>query len=402
MTLTFSGRIHPVSDAAGSFFCYDKCDMIKPDRGRTILRATLTMIGTIIGAGVFALPELFARVGLIPGTLLFLFVTGIVLATHVLYLEITLAVKKRMRLVGYAKQELGVVGHWISIWTYTFHIIGANLAYLMLGGGFLAILFGQLLPSWTMFVWQAVFWAFGSLMVFGGLRFVAKIESAAVWLLIGAMFVVACITLQSFDVSRAAVADWPKFFFPFGAFLFALSGFTAINEVSELVGRRRVPSLTAVVGGTLIAALLSWLFGIGMAYAGGGGSRLPETLMSVLPMPAAWLIPLVGFFAVITSFIMISEDMEACLHLDFALSRRTAWFVTILAPLAVLLTTQRDFIQTVGAVGAVFGGINGLLIAAIAGKMKQQKKISAPFMRTFAVVVATAYVLGIGYQLLRM
>ena len=98
---------------------------------------------------------------------------------------------------------------------------------------------------------------------------------------------------------------------------------------------------------------------------------------------------------------MIAEDMETGLHLDFGVSKKMAWIVTVLAPLAVLLTTQRDFIQTIGAVGAVFGGMNGLLIAAIAGKMKQQKKITAPFARTFAVVVAVAYALGLGYQFLR-
>ncbi len=96
---------------------------------------------------------------------------------------------------------------------------------------------------------------------------------------------------------------------------------------------------------------------------------------------------------------MTSEDLKVGLRSDFGLSNVTAALATFLPPLALFLFMQRDFVSVVGAIGSVFGGLNGIVIALIAWKMKQQKKISAPFTRTLAAMVMVAYVGGILYQL---
>jgi amino acid permease len=48
---------------------------------RTLVRATLTMIGTIIGAGIFGVPAMFEKTGVLVGTVTFWFIAAIVLAT---------------------------------------------------------------------------------------------------------------------------------------------------------------------------------------------------------------------------------------------------------------------------------------------------------------------------------
>ncbi len=369
---------------------------------RAVLRATLTMIGTIIGAGVFALPVLFARVGLLPATVLFLFVTGIVLATHVLYLEIALAIKKRMRLTGYARQELGSLGSWVAMWTYPLQIMGADFAYLLLGGGFLATLVGRWFPTIALSAWTVLFWAIGALVVARGLRGVAKIEGVATWMLIITMAIASLVTLHGFDLSLAINERWSEVAMPFGAFLFALSGYNAVHEVSELVGRKRERAMAAVVLGTLIAAALSWFFAVGIAFTGGDTDRLPNHLAHLFPSGIGWIIPLIGLLAVITSYFIMAEDLTIAMEIDFGMKKTAAWLVTFLTPLALVFIVHQDFLHVVGAVGALFGGLNGIMIALIAWKLKAQRRIRAPLTRTLASVVLVAFVVGIVYQLVAL
>jgi hypothetical protein len=78
------------------------------------------------------------------------------------------------------------------------------------------------------------------------------------------------------------------------------------------------------------------------------------------------LIPAVGFLAVATSYITLALDLDTMLQLDLSFSPFFAQLIALCGPLALFLFISRDFLLTVGFVGAVFGAVNGMLVSLMA------------------------------------
>lgn len=368
-------------------------------RKNLVLKSVLMVVATIIGAGIFALPPLFAEVGFWPGTILFGLLTCLTLATHLFLVEIVLTHKHGSRLTGYVKKELGPLAHWISAWTYPLQIVGANLAYIILGGEFLALLSSSVGYEVPVLVWQILFWLGGTSIVYYGLKTVAKIEAFAAWLLILSILLVAVLSTY---VSHSFVAShflqtWNLSWAPFGVFLFALSGLPVVGGAVELVGYRAADAYRAVALGTIGAAVVSWLFGVSLVIASSNplAAHTAADLIHTLPPLLAWLIPLVGFLAVSTSYITTAHDLRMTLFTDFHLPPAWSWGLAMGTPLILLLGTERDFLSVVGSVGAIFGGINGILVALIVIKIWERHKRHEPlFMFVLPVLVILAYLTG--------
>ncbi|MBM3204679.1 hypothetical protein FJZ48_01705 [Candidatus Uhrbacteria bacterium] len=372
-------------------------------RATSVSKASLTLLGTIIGAGVFGLPALFSYVGFWPGTLLFWFLAGIMLLTHVYLVEIILAFRKKMRLAGYAREVLGKRGFIMASITYPGQIIGVNLIYIILGGAFLSMLGHGIGLHQPLVFWQLLFWAIGGAIVLSGFKFLATFETIATWFLIGSMVVVIGLSTGSWNIRALSYADWSHFFVPFGVFLFSLFGVSVISEIVELSGRNREKAFRAVTIGTLGAALLSWAFGVSLYLAVGRVGRDPFDLISALPSSWSWLLPVFGILAIITSFVTTAEDLKQTFHFDFHLRPRASWLLALFIPL-LLFITQRDFLSTVDFVGTVFGGLNCLLVIFIALKLfaHRRKKSPAPVVWSFAgsIVLLLVFMIGILHKFL--
>ncbi len=336
------------------------------------------MIGTIIGAGVFALPAMFARLGLWPATAIFIVVTGAVLGMHLLYVQIATGFKENRRLAGYAKEVLGTSGSWVATVTYPLAEMGGLFAYLVLGGEFLASLSHQLGFGGTVVAWQLLFWFVGAVTVLFGLKAVAKVEAWVTWLLIATMVVVSVLALQAPVIERVAFYQWSELLTPFGIFLFSMFGLSVVGEVVDMTRPNKRIAMQAVMIGTLVSAVLSWVFAVslfltkGFSY-GRGASALTEAM----PLGWQWMIPLFGFLAVLTSFITVAQDLKATWHLDFRVSKPIAWMLALGAPLLLLSILKRDFLATLDFVGAIFWSVNGMLVALIALKTIKQRKVSS-------------------------
>ncbi len=370
----------------------------------SVFKSVLTVMATIIGAGIFALPPLFMEVGFWPGTILFGLITCLILITHLFMVEIVLTHKHGSRLTGFVQKELGPFAHWISAWTYPLQIVGANFAYIILGGEFLSLLFSWVGYQMPVLGWQMVFWAIGSIIVFKGLSIVAKIESFAAWMLILSMLTVAIISTYVAipSVSFQFLHTWNPSWLPFGVFLFALSGLSVIGTAVDLVRYRAIDAYRAVTIGTVSAAVLSWLFAVTLVIASPHPlSSNPLELIQSLPIGLGWLIPLVGFLAVATSYITTAQELKMTLDHDFRFSESLSWMVAMGVPFLLLLVTNRDFLSVVGTVGAVFGSINGIFVALIVMKIfERHPRHESLYMFVLPILVILTYLIGMFQKLL--
>jgi tyrosine-specific transport protein len=327
------------------------------------------MIGTIIGAGIFGLPAAFSVVGFLPGTILFFSLAIVVTLTHILFAAQLLATRDRQRLSGLARRGLGEFAFQLTAITYPLQIVAANYAYLLLGGEFLDVLARALGLSFPIPAWQLLFWVGGALTVLFGLKAVAKAEtwmsSAKILVLLVAVLLTFPLATLSFDI-HGTVTTW---FLPFGVFLFTLSGLSGIGEVVEIAGRRASTAFAAVAIGTLVSAVLCWVFGVTLFFAAHGYPiRTAADLASILPAGTGLIIPLLGFLAVATAYIITAEDLRVTFMRDFSWKPGISIAIALGAPLCLLTVLSRDFLSTIGFIGAVFVGLNSLVICAIAYK----------------------------------
>ncbi len=344
-------------------------------RDRSLLRAFLAMVGTIIGAGVFGLPAAFVRLGFIPASLLFGFLALVVTATHLILTEQLLATRERQRLAGLARRGLGEFAYRITSITYPLGIIAANYAYLILGGEFLQVLSRGLGLALPVAFWQVAFWIAIAFTISLGLKAMTAVDAWLVPLKMIVLVVAVLLATPLIDFQQAATATWSNWHLPFGVFLFTLSGISAVGEAVELAGRRRRTALLAVTGGTLVSAFLSWLFGATIFLAAGGYPvRDAADIASVFPSALWWVVPLLGFLAVATAYVTTAHDLRATFQFD---QKWKPWFakgVAMFSPLVLLAFLSRDFLSAIGFIGAIFIGINSLVIAALGYKAMFQHR----------------------------
>src|SRR3972149_565150 len=79
-------------------------------RRRKFLHAVAVLVGTMVGAGVYGVPFVFAKAGFWVGTVWLVAVAGLLCVLQLLFAELTLATQGVHQLVGYATIWLGAWG----------------------------------------------------------------------------------------------------------------------------------------------------------------------------------------------------------------------------------------------------------------------------------------------------
>ncbi len=335
---------------------------------RLTIRASLNLLGTIIGAGVFAVPAVMKEFGIPWGTVAFWGIALVILVTHLLYAEAVLARKGmgKKRLPGHVTAVLGKTAGFIAFASHPLHIIGVGLAYLILGGEFLAVLARMIGLPGSVICWQVFFWAGGAVTTLFGLKFVSKIESALTWVLIGLLMLSVGLLYPSANPDLFFAAGTAPQLASLGIFVFSMFGLTIVPEVVELVDNNLSRARIAITIGTLGAAILIWLFGIFMFAAAPALVGHPAGMSAAYPLGFVWLIPAVGFFAVATSFITSMQDLRSMFMLDLKFSSTVAWAMAIIGPLVMLFIASGSFLTTVSWVGSMFSATNGFLACLVA------------------------------------
>ncbi len=349
---------------------------------RAMFRASLSMFGAIVGAGVFALPCAFAYMGLVRGSILFVVMALVVLEVHLFYIDIVRERKyQQMRFPSHVGSILGPTARSIAFLSHPGHIIGACLAYILLGGTFLSWLGVTLGLPLSIGLWRAIFWLGGALTVFVGMKAVFAVEQVFGWILIVSLVFLTGVYAQLPGSSLMHTSTATSGVL--GVFLFSLFGLPAISEVSDLAGRSRAAARRAVALGSIGAAILmgSFAFFAARVIGSNGTGFTPLDFIRTLPGPIQWIIPLVGLVAVSTTFVLILQDLKTMLHRDAGWSSLFAWTFALGSPAALLLFTT-NFATTIGFVGSLFSALNAFFVCWMAYRTNRSRHV-APLLMVF-------------------
>lgn len=375
-------------------------------RTKNFFLALLTIIGTIIGVGMFGLPYVLSRVGPVVMAVSIVLVGGIATFLHLIYGEVVLRTEGKHRLVGYAEIYFGSIGKAVASIIFLGALFLALFSYLLVGSRFLEIIFSGWL-NWSVDAWVLAIAAFGFLVIFKGFKIAGFVESfmtfALVILILG-LTVYGYDRINGSDMSFASMnIDW---FLPYGVLLFALAGGSAVPEARAFfTGGSAKFFKKAIILGTAIPAIIYFIFSATVVGISGGATS-KEAISGLVPFlgnDIARYGAVVGFFAVITSFLTIGMAVKNSLIFDFKFSRPVSFALTAFIPLAMYFYGFSDFIKVFSISGAVLGGCEGLLLLAIWSKAKRKGRripeYSINLNKVMVLFLSLAFLAGIVYEI---
>jgi tyrosine-specific transport protein len=359
--------------------------------------AVATLAGTMIGAGLFALPYITTQAGIEVILIYFLFLGLISVAVHHFFGDVALKTEDNLRLPSFAKIHLGSWAKKLTLCTGLIGLSGSILAYIILGGEFLSGLFS---PSFGggAFEYSLIYWGVGSALIFFGIKAIEKIESIGI---IGFVMVLFLIFIQGFEnintlefleIGEGFGGD---LFLPYGAILFSLWGAALIPEVEEMLdGEKEKLKWVAPVGVGI--AILIYLFFIFIIVGISGAETSQEGIKGLMQYFDGGIIGLAlifGLLATFTSFVTLGLTLKKILWYDLGISERISWEIVTFVPLSAFLFGIDDYIQVISFVGATLLAIDAILITTMYQKYKPAKY---KFL-TYPIILV--FVLGIIYNI---
>lgn len=331
---------------------------------KNFVLAISTLVGAIVGLGMFGIPYTASRAGFFVGIGYILSLGIVMLLIHLIYGEVIERTKERHRLTGYVEKYLGKKWKKFAGIAIILGVYITLLAYIIVGGKFLALLFPGILDPFTLGI---IFWFVLSVAVWRGMRTIAAVElgmTAFLILFVVILFVwgVGDIELQNFSAPNLS-----DIFLPYGVVLFALSGIFAISEIRELLKMDGKRYKQLIVWGSLIPVVIYLIFTVLVVGISGTGTS-EEALHGLVAHLGAGITRLgavFGIFAIATSYLVIGSNLKHTFEYDWHMKRIFSALSATFIPVILFILGLQKFIQVISFSGAIFGAIMGIFVVLI-------------------------------------
>lgn len=339
------------------------------------LEAVCIIIGTVIGAGVLGIPYVIAKAGFLIG-LIDLIVIGLLVLFMNLFLgEVILRTNGNHQLTGYVEIYLGKKFKYLMFLSMVFGIYGALIAYLIGEGASLSAIFAG-----NPLIYSTLFFIIVTFIVHKGIKTLASSELIMSTITLMVIFIIILLSSQRFNINNLVDLNMPMIFLPYGAILFAYLGTVSIPEVKEELVKNRKIMKRAIIIGSLIPIFVYVLFALFIVGATGIETTEISTigLGHLLGLKMIILGNLFAIFAMFTSFIALAYALKEMYQYDYKLSKLSSLVLTCFIPFIIFLLIRKytGFIGLISVTGALFGGLDGILIVLMywkAKKMSQRK-----------------------------
>ena len=345
-------------------------------KSRNFFYAVATIIGTIVGVGIFGLPYAFARAGFFLGLTQLILLGGVTMIIHLMFGEIILRTKEKHSLPGYIEKYLGKRWEVLVSFSVLLGIFGSMVAYILVGGAFLNTLLDGLMGGTNVFPQNylyIIFWFFLTVLILLGLKTMEIVEFSMTIFLIIAVGVIALLSMPYVHMANLLSTNGFDAFMPYGVILFSLAGTVAIPEIREILSGNEKKIKAAIIVGIFVPIVIYALFAF--IINGVTGVATSEEALSGLYKAVCGRIYIVGalfgIFAIVTSYITFGYYLYETFLYDYGISKTLSHLLIALVPIAFVLLGVRDFIAIIGFLGAVMGGFEG--IAMILAYFKAKK-----------------------------
>jgi len=338
-----------------------------------------TLSGTIIGVGLFSLPYITSIVGIEVIFLYFLILGGLVILIHQFFGELSLKTPDFKRLPGFAKIYLGRPGEITAYVSTVVGLLGALLAYLIVGGEFLSALLSPFF-SGSSFHYTFLYFAIGSVIIYFGIKAISRVEFWGLVLFFLILFLIFIKAFPYINLSNvfnfSFKLNFSNFFLPYGAILFSLWGASLVPEVEEMLKDKR-QLVRKIIPLSILVPIFIYLFFIFLVLGITGSQTTESALLGLQNFLGNGIVSLGLFFGVLTtftSFIALGLTLKKVLWYDLKLDKKHAWVITCFVPMILFLLGIQQFLPLISFLGAVMIGIDGILILLMYKKIKPARK----------------------------
>ena len=363
------------------------------------------LLGTMIGAGIFGIPYVVSRSGMFPALFYFLILGVASLLIHLFLGEIILRTKEKHRLPGYAQKYLGDWAKILAAFSVVLGITLALLAYIILGGNFLNILFSSF-NGLSSFHFSLIFSFILFPFIVRKVKFVAKTEVLTNIIFVLIIFLIFFLSLEKLNLDNfSLLADelvWDNIFLPYGVILFSLIGWSAVPEMADVLEKKEdKKQFKKAIIFSIIIAIFTYLLFVFSVVGVSGKNTSPETfsgLLSYLDPKIVLLGVLAGVITIADSFLILSLHLRNTLIYDYGFHMIPALFVSWGVPLILFLSGFRQFIDVIGIAGTFIGAIDGILIilifqkAKVLGNREPEYSLKTPSFITYSLIII--FILG--------
>lgn len=330
---------------------------------KDFLLTTGLLAGTIIGAGIFSLPYVVSRLGILNG---FFYLIGFALVyfvVHLMYANLIRVNQGEHQFFYLAKKYLPrglsdfasfiILAELVFVLT-VYLILAPTFAKLVFGEGGLAALF--------------VFWFLGSIFIFAKLSFLDWAEflgTLSILVIVAIIFFVG--GGSRFGTPIFTPMNLPLFFLPFGPMLFSLAGRPAISKVMEKyrqvkAGGKNLSLNKVIFWGTVIPAVVYFLFAVSILRLNPEPSAEALNSLGFLPPAILILLGLLGLLTLWTSYFIIGANIKDILRIDL---KKPAWFgafAVLATPLILYFLGFKNFLPAVSLTGGIFLSLEGIFV----------------------------------------
>lgn len=375
------------------------------------LIAITTLIGTIVGAGILAIPYVVSQSGFLIGFIIIVLLGLGILFLNLLVGEIVLRTKQQHQLTGYAEKYLGKWGKRVMTFSLLFSLYGALTAYLIGEGETLKSIF----HFGTPLMYSLIFFTITFLIIYKGVKAAGKVELILIALLLLVITLIGIFSYEDINADYLTTTNLAKFFIPYGVIFFAFIGYPAIPEMQEELEQERGRMKKAIIIGSLIPIVLYVCFTFFVVGIIGlenfellePNQRIATIALSVYSSPILGTFAnIVAVLAMFTSFLTIGIALTEVYEYDYFFSRRKALLVAFSIPVLVTIFKLSTFITVIAITGAVAGGLEGILIilmywkAKFLGERKPEYSLKPrKILKVLSVILVLLFTLGIIYQI---
>lgn len=369
--------------------------------------AVATLMGTIIGVGLFAVPFVINQAGVLP---LFAYMIGLAVIQyflHSLFAEVVLSTKDKHRLPGFAEKYISRKSKGLTFLIDIIGAYGSALAYIIIGGLFLHQLLSPYLGG-SIFLYSTILFATVSLITFFDIKLIAGTELVLTSFLVVAIGLIIWRGFGHIQLANYQLVEWKNILLPYGPIFFAVGGGAAIPEVCRLLAYEKNKIRSAIVWGTFIPAFLTLIFVL-VILGITGANTSPDTLagLSLVLNDGVIIFSLIfGLLAIITSYIVVAQATEEVFEWDLKLKNKLAWILACFIPYFLYLLGWTDLIRVISFSGAVTGGLSGIILIWLAFKVKarpeQVSVIKNKLTKPMAYFLSLLFILGVIYEIWAM
>jgi amino acid permease len=332
---------------------------------------TSLLVGTIVGVGLFSLPYVAITTSFWLVVGYFVIISIMLVLLHHFYAEIGLQSPHPHHLPGFAGKYIGPFAKKITLIAESVGLFGAQLAYLIVGGNFLAQLFHQ---GGTQFetAFALIFFSAAGILIWRGIKSVAETEFILLLMLI--IFVISFFGFSfiegSYSPTTMGMNTDPLL--PYGVIIFSLWGLSAIPELNIMFKRKEKKINRMIITGISLSVLIYLLFIWSVLSISGPDTSLESLsgLQALIPSGLYRFALLFGLLTTFTSFLGIGIALKRTYFDDYNLRMSTSWLIAMGVPLILYLTGFDNFLEIIGISGSIGFTISAIMVYIIYIKLK--------------------------------